>query len=178
VSPRRLSDEDRELWIRLRRSVRPLYRRGAIASPQKVEPPAPPAAPPGVSAGPAGIKTASPPAKPAAPPPLVSMDARDRRRLSRGIREVDARIDLHGMSQDRAFSALIGFLRAAQARGHRTVLVITGKGRGDSARGILRGAVPQWLARPDLRVLVLGIEEAGRRHGGTGALYVRLRRRG
>jgi DNA-nicking Smr family endonuclease len=96
---------------------------------------------------------------------------------------VDGRIDLHGMRQDRAFSALLGFLRQSQARGFRTVLVITGKGKesldfpAGKGRGVLRQSVPAWLARPDLRDLVLGFEEAGRRHGGAGALYVRLRRR-
>jgi DNA-nicking Smr family endonuclease len=43
-------------------------------------------------------------------------------------------------------------------------------------RGILRRMVPQWLALPDLRAVVLGFEEAGPRQGGGGALYVRLRR--
>ena len=177
MSTRRLSDEERELWVRLRSSVRPLLGRDQIDA-EEVATSVSPDRPGTVARTPSATSIASPPDRPAAPPPLVRLEARDRRRLSRGIRDVDARIDLHGMTQDRAFSALIGFLRGAQARGHRTVLVITGKGRGDSARGILRGAVPQWLARPDLRALVLGIEEAGRRHGGTGALYVRLRRRG
>ncbi len=35
---------------------------------------------------------------------------------------------------------------------------------------------PHWLREPDLRSIVLGFEEAGRAHGGSGALYVRLRR--
>jgi DNA-nicking Smr family endonuclease len=91
---------------------------------------------------------------------------------------VDARIDLHGMRQERAFTALLSFLHRSQARNQKTVLVITGKGRdGHDGRGVLRQTVPAWLARPEFRDLVLGVEEAGRRHGGAGALYVRLRRR-
>ena len=60
-------------------------------------------------------------------------------------------------------------------------LVVTGKGAlapalfGDE-RGVLRRMVPHWLRLPDLRALVLGFEEAEQRHGGSGALYVRLRR--
>ena len=116
------------------------------------------------------------PVKPATPP-LVRLEERARRRLARGLTEIDGRIDLHGMRQERAYSALIGFLRHSQLRGSKLVLVITGKGReSDDARGILRHAVPAWLARPDFRTLVVGFEEAGRRHGGAGALYVRLRR--
>jgi DNA-nicking Smr family endonuclease len=83
------------------------------------------------------------------------------------------------MRQERAFAALFSFLRHAQQRGQKIVLVITGRGReGDEGRGVLRATVPAWLARPDFRDLVAGVEEAGRRHGGAGALYVRLRRRG
>jgi DNA-nicking Smr family endonuclease len=112
------------------------------------------------------------------PPPLTRLEERARRRLSRGISGVDASIDLHGMVQERAFHTLLGFLRRSQAQGARLVLVITGKGRqAEDGRGILRQAVPGWLARPDFRDVVLGFEEAGVRHGGSGALYVRLRRR-
>jgi len=79
------------------------------------------------------------------------------------------------------------FLLDAQANGHGVVLVITGKGDPErlaglgaafgEGRGVLRRAVPLWLAEPDLRGVVLGFESAGRRHGGEGALYVRIRRR-
>jgi DNA-nicking Smr family endonuclease len=100
------------------------------------------------------------------------------RRLARGLADVDARIDLHGMRQERAFAALSAFLRHAQARGARVALVITGKGGArDAERGVLRQVVPDWLGRPDFRDLVVGFEEASRRHGGAGALYVRVRQR-
>jgi DNA-nicking Smr family endonuclease len=109
---------------------------------------------------------------------LARLEERTRRRLARGLAEVDARIDLHGMRQERAFTALMSFLKHAQLRGHRLVLVITGRGRAsEDGRGVLRHAVPAWLARPEFRDLVMGFEEAGRRHGGSGALYVRVRRR-
>jgi DNA-nicking Smr family endonuclease len=109
---------------------------------------------------------------------LARLEERARRRLARGVADVDGRIDLHGMRQERAFMALTSFLRHAQSRGHRLVLVITGRGREDEeGRGVLRQMVPSWLARPEFRDLVLGFEEAGRRHGGSGALYVRIRRR-
>ena len=87
------------------------------------------------------------------------------------------------MRQDEAHGALIGFLHRSQREGRAVVLVITGKG-GPGAegatfaeRGVLRRVVPHWLRLPDLRALVLGFEEASPHHGGTGALYVRLRRR-
>jgi DNA-nicking Smr family endonuclease len=104
------------------------------------------------------------------------MEEKTRRKLGRGLVEIDAKIDLHGMRQERAHDALVGFLRHAQSQGHRIVIVVTGKGKAGEARGVLRYAVPGWLSRPDLRELVVGFEEAGRRHGGEGALYVRIRR--
>ena len=76
-----------------------------------------------------------------------------------------------------------GFLRHSQARGARLVIIVTGKGGAidefsgwPNERGVLKRLTPQWLREPDLRSVVLGFEEAGRAHGGSGALYVRLRR--
>ena len=81
------------------------------------------------------------------------------------------------MRQERAHASLLGFLRRAQLRGDRVLLVITGKGReAGEGRGVLRQTVPLWFAAPEFRTLVAGYEPAGRRHGGEGALYVRLRR--
>ena len=84
------------------------------------------------------------------------------------------------MTQAAAHSRLIDFLFGTQASGAKLVLVITGKGRnggeGEATRGVLRRLVPIWLASAELRAVVVGFDEAGRAHGGAGALYVRLRR--
>src|SRR5207247_2865570 len=70
-----------------------------------------------------------------------------------------------------------GFLQRAHHDGLTFVLVITGKGKvGAAERGVLRRQVPQWLALPEFRTLVVGFEEAHIGHGGEGALYVRVRR--
>jgi DNA-nicking Smr family endonuclease len=177
---RRLTGEERELWDRLRRSVRPLRPSAeALAEDAQASPSSElvKASPASASEEPAArTARARPQIRPE--PPLAPLEAKLLRRLSRGLADVDARIDLHGMRQERAFAALAGFLRHAQARGAKVVLVVTGKGRvGEEGRGVLRQSVPAWLGRPDFRDLVVGYEEAGRRHGGTGALYVRLRRR-
>jgi DNA-nicking Smr family endonuclease len=96
---------------------------------------------------------------------------------------VDASIDLHGLTQTLAHRRLFAFLKETRAHGARTVLVITGKGRpgepaafGAYERGVLRRVVPEWLGSVEFRPLVAGYSEAGRRHGGAGAIYVRLRR--
>lgn len=107
------------------------------------------------------------------------------RRIKRGARGIEARLDLHGMTQAEAHRDLRRFIGDTAARGCRCVLVITGKGARsspeaglrDSQPGVLRRAVPQWLAAPDLSPLVAGFEPALPQHGGAGALYVQLRRR-
>jgi DNA-nicking Smr family endonuclease len=107
------------------------------------------------------------------------------RRIKRGAQSIEARLDLHGMTQKEAHADLRRFIRDTAARGCRCVLVITGKGSRsgtedefrDSPPGVLRRVVPQWLAAPDLSPLVAGIETALPQHGGAGALYVQLRRR-
>jgi len=139
-------------------------------------PPAEPERKPEAPPRPAPLPKLHPPAPAKRPPPLVALASRDRQRLARGRAEPDARLDLHGLHQATAFHTLIGFLRQTQACGGRLALVITGKGDSLSERGVLRSSVPHWLARPDFRDLVLGVEPAARRHGGEGALYVRLRR--
>jgi DNA-nicking Smr family endonuclease len=111
---------------------------------------------------------------PAAPPEAIEPGRK--RRIARARDPIEARLDLHGMDQDRARAALHGFLRRTHADGLRAVLVITGKGlTGD---GILRRRTPEWLAEPEVRSLIAGVSQAERRHGGEGALYVALKRRG
>ena len=169
---RRLTGEERVLWDRLRRSVRPL-------DGKTLEIPEEPRRPEPARRQKPNSQTAASSTSLAREPSLARLEDRTLRRLARGLSEVDARLDLHGMRQERAYSALVSFLRRAQARGARLVLVITGKGFGEGERrGVLRHSVPEWLSRPDLRDLIVGFSEAGRRHGGGGALYVQIRRRG
>jgi DNA-nicking Smr family endonuclease len=115
--------------------------------------------------------------------PHPHMDRRRFEKLRRGRIVPEARLDLHGMTRDAAHGALIAFMLDAHARGLRLVLVITGKGRPGRAEelaphrhGILRHAVPHWLAAPPLNARVLQVAPAHARHGGGGALYVYLRR--
>jgi DNA-nicking Smr family endonuclease len=171
------SEEDLALWDTVTRSVAPLKRR----KPPKTKPPDEPAAvtKPDPPASPPRVAQPAPKAKPAKPPALASLDRRTLSRVSRGALSIDARIDLHGMTQAAAHSRLIDFLHGAQASGARLALVITGKGKpgnGEGERGVLRRLVPIWLAAHELRSVVVGFDEAGRPHGGAGALYVRLRR--
>jgi DNA-nicking Smr family endonuclease len=112
----------------------------------------------------------------------VGVDTRTVERLRRGRLAIEATIDLHGMTQAEAHAALDGFLAAAQARGQRCLLIITGKGTlrediGMPRHGVLRQQVPRWLNQRPNRDRVLAFAGAQQRHGGAGALYVLLKRR-
>ncbi|MCL6609667.1 MAG: Smr/MutS family protein, partial [Geminicoccaceae bacterium] len=131
----------------------------------------------GAATGPPRVTAATPGPRPRPPAPLAPtpLDRRTLRRLERGQFSISARLDLHGLDQRAAHDALLAFLARARDRGHRCVLVITG--RGERSGGVLRRSVPRWLGEPPLAALVLGWAEAGRAHGGAGALYLLLRRR-
>jgi DNA-nicking Smr family endonuclease len=182
VAPRRkraLSEEERALWESVAKQVKPLRKKPrapkAPTAPLEELPAAPKSA--GSPKSAAHPRSAKIP-KPDKPPPLAPLGRRERSQLSRGRKEIDARLDLHGMTQTRAHRALLSFLRRASSDGLTFVLVITGKGRmgPESERGVLRRQVPEWLNLPEFRMLVVGFEEAHIGHGGEGALYVRVRR--
>jgi DNA-nicking Smr family endonuclease len=179
---RSLSEEERALWESVAKQTKPLRKKPRAAKAEAAAPAAEaliaakPAAPP--KPLPSSISRAPRPDPPSPAPPLVPLGRRERSQLSRGRKEIDARLDLHGMTQTRAYRALSGFLQRAHREGLTFVLVITGKGRigAESERGVLRRQVPQWLSLPEFRSLVVGFEEAHIGHGGEGALYVRIRR--
>ena len=113
----------------------------------------------------------------------VQMDRKAFDQMKRGKLKPEGRIDLHGMTLDRAHPALTRFILSAQGNGKRLVLVITGKGksRDDGGPipvrfGVLRHQVPQWMSMPPLSSAILQVSEAHLKHGGGGAYYVYLRR--
>jgi DNA-nicking Smr family endonuclease len=191
---RTLTRDERALWTYVTRHIAPLAPSMAVSDADhallaaEIEPAAPKAPPQFKKPTPSAPPPNSPPqAKPSlpAPPPLVPLERRLRQRLARGAHPIEAVLDLHGLRQDEAHHRLRGFLRSAQAGGAQIVLVVTGKGGAAvdtipghaSERGVLRRVVPHWLRLPDLRPIILGFEEAAQHHGGSGALYIRLRKR-
>ncbi|MBR0925097.1 Smr/MutS family protein [Bradyrhizobium diazoefficiens] len=187
-SPRRraLSEEERELWETVAKQVKPLRKHrvakavvkagvkahvAPLAGPSLVAPALRPSPPPRPVAEAPAPRIAKPQV-----PPLAPLGKRERTKLSRGRSEIEARLDLHGMTQTRAHRALTGFLHRAHHNGLTFVLVITGKGRSGGESGVLRRQVPEWLSLPEFRAFVVGFETAHIGHGGEGALYVRIRR--
>jgi DNA-nicking Smr family endonuclease len=166
---RPLKPEEMRVWGLVAATVHPL--------PGRETPKPPPAEPPIPAGAPVRISAPTPPrsAPPRTRQGLEDIEPRRKHRIARERDPIGARLDLHGLDQDRARSALESFLRRAWDDGYRAVLVITGKGvQGD---GTLRRRAPEWLAAPHLAPIVAGISEAHRKHGGEGALYVALKRK-
>jgi DNA-nicking Smr family endonuclease len=204
---RRLRPDERRLWERVASGARPLRpdvpEAGiAVLHEATTGPDAPPDTLPdtlrqsGIDGGPRGgapapVRSGTEPSRAFAPAfadalPVgrreAGLDRRTAERLRKGARAPDARIDLHGMTADRAHRACLRLLADSLSRGHRVVLVITGKGRRDDrggagdARGVLRSSLPAWLRASPFGHSIVGIFQAHRRHGGEGAFYVYLKR--
>ncbi len=90
----------------------------------------------------------------------------------KGKEPIDAKLDLHGMTQEKAHNALVAFIEKQVRLESRRLLVITGKGS-----GILRSALPRWLAEPGLNKSILAFDVAKAKHGGDGAYYILLKRK-
>lgn len=177
--------DDDALWRHFTESVRPLRHR-----------PPPPPDSPAPKTPPAKTNPVRRPARPApavAPPPppparpvlpeighgdVAGVDKRTAQRMRRGQLPIEARIDLHGLTEAEAHRTLASFLIGSQKAGRRCVLVVTGKGlRPDGGTGVLRTNVPRWLNAPPNRGRILAFSHAQPKDGGEGALYVLLKRR-
>jgi DNA-nicking Smr family endonuclease len=155
MARRPTSDEEHALFRKALGDAKPLRARARVTEP------------PRASAGPKQPPPKAPVYLERPADPIGGHRAAD---LRRGRTEPEAKIDLHGMTHDRAYRALIGFLTRAESEDKRVVLVVTGKG------GVLREALPLWLGQRDLAPLVSGVAEAHIKHGGSGAFYVSIRR--
>lgn len=166
---RELSSDEKRLWRRVAEGV-------------KARKPLPPAEPEPEDTKPAKpvskatqqesvTNKASAPSRKAKSPPA---NRAGEKRVRRGHLEIGATFDLHGHTQTSGRAALMRFLHKAHARGDRTVIVVTGMGRG--GEGVLKRALPEWLADGEVRHLIAGYAQAHQSHGGAGAFYVFLKR--
>lgn len=191
---RRLSDEDRSLWQLMTQSVTPLTTKPAFSDKLSALPLAPEPDPkpllPGQEAKPAKQQGFARPqaqlpplfAPPPVPTPYLKhgeaqgIDRRKLQRMQRGKLEIQARLDLHGFTQSQAQAAVIEFLERCQAQDKRNVIIVTGKGNSKEGGGVLRSRLPEWLNLPPNRQRVLSYDYSQPKDGGTGALYVVLRK--
>ncbi len=179
---------DFDLWEDVARTVKPLHKTRVRKKPE-------------AKAAASGAARPEKPAKPIirilaprqGPPPLTGLDRKSERRMTRGRVEIDGRIDLHGTGIERSRERLLNFLVTSRAHGQRLVLVITGKGASPFTRHTLHGAdhyhaperqgrlrrlVPDWFHEDQFREHIAGFQPAHPRHGGGGAFYVKLRKKG
>lgn len=172
---RRLSADEQALWDKVVASVTPLHPRTAPPAPLLAAP-APAATPPRSLKTPPPIRKAAP-----APVPGETLDGSWDRRLSRGLAQPDATVDLHGHNLATAYDLLDRRLEQAIASEARLLLLITGKppseARKPSGRGAIRAAVGDWLAASRHAGSIAAVRGAHPRHGGSGALYIILRRK-
>ena len=160
--------EELALWARVAETVKPLPGRKV---PKAAKVPLSDALPPKLE-GRAALAKAVKVSKPKPPP--EPLEPNRSRRVVKEREVIAGRVDLHGLTLERARPVLESFILSAVERGDRLVLVITGKGSG--GRETLRGMTPLWLSQPPLRVFVAGVQQADRRHGGEGAFYVALKK--
>lgn len=180
---RPLSGDETRLWATIARSAVPLKGKRMPDLPAEPDAVFAPPPPPEPDKRTGTFALADPAAAPLPPPraglgfaPLHPIERPVRRKIGKGRIALDDRIDLHGQTEATAHGTLLFFLRGAQARGMRHVLVITGRGASFGSTGILKRAMPHWFSTPEFRRLVAGYEPAERGHGGDGAFYVRVRR--
>ena len=164
---RDLTTEEKKLWRRVAASVKSRRALPVVEADAIEDPPAPKRI-----AATRSPQAVAPTARTKST--LAPQDRGNEKRVRRGKLEIGGKLDLHGHTQDTGRAALARFLRSAQARGDRTVIVITGVGRG--GEGVLKRRLPEWLGESDIRGFVSGFAPAHRTHGGAGALYVFLKR--
>ncbi len=182
---RRLSPEEAALWRKVVESVTPLHTTSPKPEVAPVTPTEQIAAPVAPSKK---LKGRVPPPRPAPAPALVrsavpgtTLDGIWDRRLSRGLVQPDMTVDLHGHNLATAYDMLDMKLEQGLGMGVRVILLITGKPPRDDrrpvARGAIRAAVGDWLGASRHATEIAAVRNAHPRHGGSGALYIVLRRR-
>lgn len=111
-----------------------------------------------------------------------NIDRSTAKKFSQNKFKVEATLDLHGYTEDKAYNAVISFIKDSYISAKRCVIIVTGKGYKQevddiySSKGILREKVPQWLNNKDLRPFILSITNPSEKLGGKGALYIFLKR--
>jgi DNA-nicking Smr family endonuclease len=110
---------------------------------------------------------------------VPSFDANVMQRLRKGQFQIDSEIDLHGLTSEVAKKKLEEFLLKCRENKRRCVLVITGKGlHSADSIPVLKQGIQLWLTRGRMAQWVLGFTSAQPKDGGTGAVYVLLKKAG
>ncbi|MGN7437260.1 MAG: Smr/MutS family protein [Alcanivorax sp.] len=176
-------ENDDELWAEITKDITPLRNKNTVIS-DGIPPKKPKKSPTSGARNPHETTKSVPTSRPQNTSGHKELDHRTKERLRRGQIGIDGRIDLHGMSQNQAYDALLRYIPSAYTQGKRCILIVTGKGHqrhGDTSLlnrtdGVLKRNTPLWLRDPPLDQYILDIQTAKPKDGGAGALYVLLRR--
>ncbi|MGB0907274.1 MAG: Smr/MutS family protein [Maricaulaceae bacterium] len=158
---RNLAPEEVQIWKRVTKTVAPRRKGSAKPVPSREEF--------------AAMLRLPPQGAVAARKTPKSLDVNQDKKIRRGRVEIDAKIDLHDLTQAQARPALVQAIIRASNRNHRCVLVVTGKGI--RMEGVLRRNFPEWISQVPIRPLIATYAPAHIRHGGSGAWYVFLKGR-
>ena len=184
MAGRRINPDEEALWQEITDSVKPLDPNRRNQKTETDDPVPEATATQSITSQQAKKKKLIPPHEPRLHPPGpvnpdAGVDKRTLGRLKKGKMAIDARIDLHGHTRESAYRALCGFIESAYDRQNRCVLVITGKGlrASEGREGVLKQAVPEWFSGSKLKPMIVSWQPAQPRDGGSGALYVLIKRR-
>ena len=109
---------------------------------------------------------------------VKGLDRKTMKRLKRGEFPVKDYVDLHGLTKPEAEARVKDFLVKSHKMGHRCVLIVHGRGlNSPDSFPVLKEGLPVWLNRGPVKKIVLAFSTARPYDGGTGAIYVLLRKR-
>ena len=94
--------------------------------------------------------------------------------FSKGNVFIENKLDLHGFNLVEAKNLLENFINQSVKNNKRLILVITGKGK--EGEGVIKNNIISWLNTKDLRNKILAANYASKKHGGSGAIYILLRK--
>ena len=96
------------------------------------------------------------------------------RDFNKGNVFIENKLDLHGFNQVDAKNLLEDFINQSIENGKRLILIITGKGK--EGEGVIKNNIISWLNNKSLRNKILAVNHASKKHGGSGAIYILLRK--
>lgn len=167
---RKVTPEEKALWASAMEGVTPLTEKERETPKQDIKVPALP------------LPEAPAPLQPVIPigqvdiladEDAMTLDRRQAKKIRQGKVNIGARIDLHGLTEEKAYNTLLHAVDSAFHRKKRCLLVITGKGK--SGQGMLVQRVPEWLRTSPFKQKIIRVTRALPEHGGGGAWYVFLR---
>ena len=104
----------------------------------------------------------------------ISLSKKNIRNLKKGNVFIEGKLDLHGFNEVEAKNLLEDFINQSVESDKRLILVVTGKGQ--KGEGVIKKNIVSWLNTKDLRNKILAVNYASNKHGGSGALYILLRK--